>query len=63
MSGHRPFNDLTKEFSPVRRERIDNRKAELSAAMALHELRRAQDNDATGIGQGTKRQPTRRSKA
>ena len=42
MSGHRPFDDLTKAFSPVRRKRIDNSKAKLRTAMALHELRRAQ---------------------
>ena len=38
MSGHRPFNDLSNDFSPVCRERIDNRKVELRAAMAQHEL-------------------------
>lgn len=42
MSGHRLFNELTKDFSPVRRERIENRKAELRAALAPSELRRAQ---------------------
>ena len=50
MSGHRPFNDLTKDFSAVRRERIDNRKAELRAAMALHELRRAQEMTQQALG-------------
>ena len=50
MSGHRPFNELTEDFSPVRRERIENRKAELRAAMALSELRRAQQMTQQALG-------------
>lgn len=50
MSGHRPFNELTMDFSPVRRERIDNRKAELRAAMTLSELRRAQQMTQQALG-------------
>ena len=41
MSGHRPFSELTKNFTPERRRRIDDMKAELLAEMPLHELRRA----------------------
>lgn len=41
MSGHRPFNELTKDFTPERRERIKVMKAGLLADMPLHELRRA----------------------
>ena len=41
MSGRRPFSDLTKDFSPERRQRIDEMKRELLAEMPLHELRRA----------------------
>ena len=41
MSGRHPFDDLTKHFTPERRARIDARKAELRAAMPLHELRQA----------------------
>ena len=41
MSGRRAFNDLTKDFTPERRARVDARKAELRVAMPLHELRRA----------------------
>ena len=41
MSGRHPFNELTKEFSPERRRRIDEIKTELLAEMPLHELRRA----------------------
>ena len=41
MSGRRPFSELTKEFLPERRRRIDAIKAELLAEMPLRELRRA----------------------
>lgn len=41
MSGRRPFTELTKDFSPERRQRIDEMKRELLAEMPLHELRRA----------------------
>lgn len=50
MSGHRPFNELTEDFSPVRRERIENRKAELRSAMALSELRHAQQMTQQALG-------------
>ncbi len=41
MSGRHAFDELTKGFTPNRRERVDARKAELRAAMPLHELRKA----------------------
>ena len=41
MSGRHPFSELTKDFTPERRERIDEMKRELVAEMPLHELRRA----------------------
>ena len=41
MSGRHPFSELTKDFPPARRRRIDAMKAELLADMPLHELRRA----------------------
>ena len=41
MSGRRPFSDLTKDFTPERRRRIDDIKQDLLAEMPLHELRRA----------------------
>ena len=41
MSGRHPFNELTKDFTPERRRRIDDLKTELLAEMPLHELRRA----------------------
>ena len=40
MSGRQAFDKLTKGFTPERRARVDARKAELRAAMPLHELRR-----------------------
>ena len=41
MSERRPFSELTNEFTPKRRSRIDRMKRELVAEMLLHELRRA----------------------
>ena len=41
MSGRHPFTELTKEFSPERRARIDTMKAELLAEVPLHQLRQA----------------------
>ena len=41
MSGRNPFSELTKDFTPERRRRIDEMKRELVAEMPLHELRRA----------------------
>ncbi len=41
MSGRHPFSELTKDFTPERRQRIDEMKRELLEEMPLHELRRA----------------------
>ena len=41
MSGRHPFSELTKDFTPERRQRVDAMKSELLAEMPLHELRRA----------------------
>ena len=41
MSGRHPFSELTKDFTPERRQRIETMKSELAAEMPLHELRRA----------------------
>ena len=35
MSGHHPFRELTKDFTPERRNRIDAIKGELKASMAV----------------------------
>ena len=41
MSGRYPFSELTSDFTPEHRRRIDEMKRELLAEMPLHELRRA----------------------
>jgi predicted transcriptional regulator len=41
MSGHRPFADLTKNFTPARRARVAAKAAALREAMTLEELRKA----------------------
>ena len=41
MAGRKAFKTLTAEFTPERRAKIDARKADLEAEMALHELRKA----------------------
>ena len=41
MSGRHPFSELTKAFTPERRQRIEALKGEMLAEMPLHELRRA----------------------
>ena len=41
LSGRHPFSELTKDFTPERRQRVTEMKRELLAEMPLHELRRA----------------------
>ena len=43
MSGRRKFHELTGDFTPERRGRIEAAKAELIVEMALHELRQVRD--------------------
>ena len=43
MSGRHKFSELTNDFTPERRQRIDEMKSELVAEMPLHELRRARE--------------------
>ena len=43
MSGRHNFSELTRDFTPERRQRIDEMKRELVAEMPLHELRRARE--------------------
>ena len=43
MSGRHLFSELTRDFTPERRRRIDEMKDELLAEMPLHELRRARE--------------------
>ena len=41
MTGHRPFSELTKDFTPARRGRVATKAAALREAMTLEELRKA----------------------
>jgi predicted transcriptional regulator len=41
MSGHKPFSELTKNFTPERRTRVALKAAALQEAMTLEELRKA----------------------
>ena len=63
MSGRNAFHDLTKDFTPERRARVDARKAELRAAMPLHELRQARAMTQKAIGEAVERKPARRRQA
>ena len=51
MPGRNSFHNLTRDFTPERRRRVEARKAELRAAMPLHELRRARAMTQQAIGQ------------
>jgi DNA-binding XRE family transcriptional regulator len=57
MTGHRPFNELTKGFSSARRARVAAKAAALREEMTLEELRKARDlsqgeiADALDVGQ------------
>ena len=50
MSGRHPFHDLTKDFTPERRVRVEARKADFRAAMPLHELRQARAMTQKAVG-------------
>ena len=54
MSGRQAFDKLTKDFTPERRARVDARKAELRAAMPLHELRQARAMTQKAVGDALK---------
>ncbi|CAN5211382.1 hypothetical protein BH10PSE6_BH10PSE6_11570 [soil metagenome] len=57
MTGHRPFNELTKGFTAERRARTAAKAAELKEAMTLEELRKSRAvsqqtvADAMDVGQ------------
>ena len=56
MTGHRPFSELTKGFTPERRARVAAKAALLREAMTLEELRKArslsQEDIAATLGVG-----------
>lgn len=58
MTGHRPFRDLTKNFSPERRARTAEKVRSLKAEMPLAELRRARERSQLELARALKvRQP------
>ena len=59
MSGRHLFSELTKDFTPERRARVDTCKAELRAAMPLHELRQARGMTQKAVGESPVRPATR----
>ena len=59
MTGHRPFSDLTRNFSPERRAKIDAKVKTLKATMALAELRQAREQSQQELARRLKvGQPT-----
>ena len=56
MTGHRPFGELMKGFTPERRARVAAKAAMLREAMTLEELRKAralsQEDVAAGLAVG-----------
>jgi predicted transcriptional regulator len=51
MTGHRPFSELTKGFTPARRARAAAKAAALREEMTLEELRKARDLSQEEIAQ------------
>jgi predicted transcriptional regulator len=51
MTGHRPFRELTKGFTPARRARVAAKAAALREEMTLEELRKARDLSQEEIAQ------------
>ena len=51
MTGRNAFCDLTDDFTPERRARVEARKAALREAMPLHELRRARAMTQEAVGE------------
>ena len=43
MSGHRPFDELTKDFSPERRQRVEALKSEMLEDMRATEVVRSKE--------------------
>ncbi len=43
MSGRHQFQELTKDFTPERRQRVEAKKSEMLAEMPLRELRKAME--------------------
>ena len=54
MSGHHPFSELTKRFSPERKARIAEKVRELQVEMALNELRQARERSQHDLARALK---------
>jgi transcriptional regulator with XRE-family HTH domain len=54
MSGHRPFTELTRKFTPRRKARVARRVAELKAEMVLAELRQARQRSQQELARALK---------
>jgi len=50
MTGHRPFNDLIRRFTPERRARAEAKAAALREEMMLDERRKAREEPTDGAG-------------
>ena len=50
MSGHQPFKNLTKDFTPRQRARVEAKKQALRDAMPLLELRQARAMTQKALG-------------
>ncbi|MGA2128204.1 MAG: XRE family transcriptional regulator [Xanthobacteraceae bacterium] len=51
MSGHKPFSDLTKNFTPARRAHVAAKAAALREVMTLEELRKARSFSQEEVGE------------
>jgi predicted transcriptional regulator len=51
MSGHRPFSELTKDFSPQRKAKVEALTNKLREEMTLRELREALDIQQEELGE------------
>ncbi|HKY86521.1 MAG TPA: XRE family transcriptional regulator [Pseudorhodoplanes sp.] len=54
MTGHRPFSELTKKFSPERKARTAAKLSVLKAAMPLAELRQALEQSQQELARAMK---------
>lgn len=51
MSGHQPFKDLTRDFTPRQRARVEAKKQALQDALPLLELRQARAMTQKALGE------------
>ena len=59
MTGHKPFSELTGDFTPARRARVAAKAAALGEAMTLEELRKARSLSQEDVAAAlTVNQPT-----